>query len=121
MYRKHDRYKEELSNYFKEAKREVEEVMSKILSNPPPKLIQRLTTMMSSRLSGQSSQMKLVIALTTTEQAPIVPSSITSTRDKVHSLVDEIDSRVHCSLVIRYGFNNNSRREVATGLMIPWR
>jgi len=40
MYRKWDRYKEEMSNYFKEkAKREVEEVMSKILSNPPPELM----------------------------------------------------------------------------------
>jgi len=30
-----------MSNYFKEeAKREVEEVMSKILSNPPPELMQ---------------------------------------------------------------------------------
>ena len=40
MYRKRDRYKEKMSNYFKEkAKREVEEVMSKILFDPPPKLM----------------------------------------------------------------------------------
>ena len=53
MYRKRDLYKEEMSNYFKEeAKREVEEVTSKILSNPPPELMQRLATTMSSQLSG---------------------------------------------------------------------
>ena len=75
MYRKRDRYKAEMSNYFKEeAKREVEEVMSKILSNPPPELMQRLATAMSSQLSGQQPpQMQLVVAPTTTEQAPVVP------------------------------------------------
>jgi len=69
MYRKRDRYKEEMSNYFKEkAKREVEEVMHKILSNPPPKLMQRLATAMSSQLSGQQPpQMQLVVTPTTTE------------------------------------------------------
>jgi len=56
----------------------------------------------------------------TTEQAPVVPSSIASTKDKVRYPVDEIDSLVPCSLVIRYGFNNNHTREVATGLEIPW-
>ena len=123
MYRKRDRYKAEMSNYFKEeAKREVEEVMSKILSNPPPELMQRLATAMSSQLSGQQPpQMQLVVAPTTTEQAPVVPSSIASTGDKVRYPVDEIDSPVPCSLVIRYGFNNNRTREVATGLAIPGR
>ena len=74
MYRKRDRYKAEMSNYFKEeAKREVEEVMSKILSNPPPELMQRLVTAMSSQLSGQQPpQMQLGVAPTTTEQAPLV-------------------------------------------------
>ena len=112
-----------MSNYFKkEAKREVEEVMSKILSNPPPELMQRLATAMSSQLSGQQPpQMQLVVAPTTTEQAPVVPSSIASTGDKVRYPVDEIDSPVPCSLVIRYGFNNNRTREVATGLAIPGR
>jgi len=58
MYRKRDHYKEEMSNYFKEeAKREFEEVMSKILSNPPPELIQRMATAMSSQLSGQPPHM----------------------------------------------------------------
>ena len=122
MYRKRDRYKEEMSNYFKEeAKREVKEVMSKILSNPPPELMQRLATAMSSQLSGQPPQMHLVVATTTTEQAPVVLSSIASIGDKVRYPVDEIDSPVPCSLVIRYSFNNNRTREVATGLAISGR
>jgi hypothetical protein len=53
MYRKRDRYKEELSNFFKEeAKKEVEQVMNKMLSDPPPELMQRLASAMSSQLSG---------------------------------------------------------------------
>ena len=122
MYKKRDRYKEEMSHYFEEAKREVEEVMSKTLSNPPLELMQRLVTAMSSQLSRQQPpQMQLVVAPTTTEQAPVVPSSITSTGDKVRYPVDEIDNPVPCSLVIRYGFNNNRTREVAIGLAIPGR
>jgi len=74
---------------------------------------------MSSQLSGQQPpQMQLVAASTTIEQAPVVPSSIVSTGDKVRYLVDEIDSPAPCSLVIRYGFNNNHTREIATGLAI---
>jgi len=84
--------------------------MSKILPNPPPELMQRLATTMSSQLSGQPPQMQLVVAPTTTEQAPVVPSSIAPTGDKVRYPVDEIDSPVPCSLVIRYGFNNNRTR-----------
>jgi len=54
MYRKHDRYKEELSNFFKEeAKKEVKQVMNKMLSDPPPELMQRLASAISSQLSGQ--------------------------------------------------------------------
>jgi len=76
---------------------------------------------MSIQLSGQPPQMQLVVAPTITEQAPVVPRSIASTRGKVCYLVDEIDSPVPCSLVIRYGFNNNRTREVALGLVIPGR
>jgi len=40
MYRKHGRYKEELSNFFEEeAKKEVGQVMNKMLSDPPPELM----------------------------------------------------------------------------------
>jgi hypothetical protein len=35
-YKKHDGYKEEIKSYFEEAKKEFQEMMSKILSDPPP-------------------------------------------------------------------------------------
>jgi hypothetical protein len=39
LYRKRDQYKEELSDYFKqEANKEFKDLMSQMLSNPPPKL-----------------------------------------------------------------------------------
>ena len=111
-----------MSNYFnEEAKKEAEDVMSEILSNPPPELMQRLVTVMSSQLSGQSPQTQLVVAPTTTEQASVVPSSVASIGDKVCYPIDEIDSLVPCSLVIRYGFNNNRTRVIATGLAISGR
>ena len=100
--------------------------MSKILSNPPPELMQRLATAMSSQLSGQQPpQMQIVVAPTTTEQAPVIPSSIASTKDKVRYPIDEIDSPMPCSLVIRYRFNNNctkgsSHRTCDPGAPIPW-
>jgi len=89
-----------------------------MLSDPPPELMQRLASVMSSQMSGQPCQMQLVVAPTTTQQAPIVLSSVASTRNKDRYLVAEIESPVHCSLVIRYGFNNNHTRKVATGLVI---
>jgi len=68
MYRERDRYKEELSNFFKEeAKKEVEQVMNKMLSDPPPELMQRLVSAMSSQLCGQPRQMQLVVAPTTSQ------------------------------------------------------
>jgi len=66
MYRKHDRYKEESSNFFKEeAKKEVEQVINEMLSDPSPDLMQQLASVMSSQLSGQPRQMQLVVAPTT--------------------------------------------------------
>ena len=62
--------------------------------------------------------MQLVVTPTTTKQAPVVPSSVASIGDKVCYLVDKINSPVPCSLVIRYEFNNNCTRKVATGLVI---
>jgi hypothetical protein len=48
LYKKHDRYKEELSDYFKqEAKKEFKNLMSQMLSNPPPELMQQLVSAMS--------------------------------------------------------------------------
>jgi hypothetical protein len=41
LYKKRDQYKEELSDYFKqEAKKEFKDLMSQMLSNPPPELMQ---------------------------------------------------------------------------------
>jgi len=95
MYRKRDRYKEELSNFFKEeAKKEVKHVMDKMLSGPPPELMQRLASAMSSQLSGQPRQTQLVVASTTSQQAPMVPSSVASTGNKDPYLIDEIENPV---------------------------
>ena len=111
-----------MSNFFKEeAKKQVEQVMNKMPSDPPPELMQQLVSAMSSQLSGQPRQMQLVVAPTTSQQAPVVPSSVASTGNKDRYPVDEIESPVRCSLVIRCGLNNNCTREVATGLAIPRR
>jgi hypothetical protein len=124
-YKKHDRYKEEMKSYFKkEAKKDFQEMMSKILSDPHPELMQHLASAMSAQqMSTQAPQMQLVpttqplvIQCTTT-----IPSSAVSTANKVHYPVDDIDRAVACSLVIRYGINNHRTREVAVGLAIPGR
>jgi hypothetical protein len=48
LYKKCDRYKEEWSDYFKqEAKKEFKDLMSQMLSNPPPKSMQQLVSAMS--------------------------------------------------------------------------
>jgi hypothetical protein len=45
LYKKRDRYKEELLDYFKqEAKKEFKDLMSQMLSNPPPELMQLLAS-----------------------------------------------------------------------------
>jgi hypothetical protein len=56
-----------------------------------------------------------------TQCTTTIPSSVASTINKVHYLVDDIDRPVACSLVIRYGINNHRTREVAVGLAIPGR
>jgi hypothetical protein len=48
-----------------------------------------------------------------------VPSSIASTANKVHYLLDDITRPVMCTLVIRYGINNNHTKKVRTGVVIP--
>jgi hypothetical protein len=51
LYKKRDRYKEVLSDYFKqEAKKEFKDLMSQMLSNPPPELMQQLASAMSVQL-----------------------------------------------------------------------
>jgi hypothetical protein len=48
LYKKCDRYKEYLSDYFKqEAKKEFKDLMSQMLSNPPLELMQQLASVMS--------------------------------------------------------------------------
>jgi hypothetical protein len=48
MYKKHDQYKEVMAYYFKEeAKKECNDQMSQMLSNPPLGLTQQLTSVMS--------------------------------------------------------------------------
>ena len=50
-----------------------------------------------------------------------IQSSVASTANKVHYLVDDIANPTPCSIVIRYSINNHRTREVATGLVIPGR
>jgi len=48
MYKKRDRYKEVMADYFKEeAKKDFRDMMSQMLSNPPPELMQQLASAMS--------------------------------------------------------------------------
>jgi hypothetical protein len=123
-YKKRDRYKEEMKSYFKEeAKKDFQEMMSQILSDPPPVLMQHLASAMSAQqMSTQAPQMQLV---PTTQplvtQYTTIPSNVASTANKVHYPVDDIDRPVACSQVIRYGINNHRTREVAIGLAIPGR
>jgi hypothetical protein len=51
-----------MKSYFKEeAKKDFQEMMSQILSNPPPELMQRLASVMSAQqMSTQAPQMQLV-------------------------------------------------------------
>jgi hypothetical protein len=50
-----------------------------------------------------------------------IPSSVTSTGNKVCYPVDDITRPVTCTLVIRYGINNNRTKKVGTGIAIPGR
>jgi hypothetical protein len=114
-YKKRDRYKEEIESYFKEeAKKGFQEMMSKILSDPPPELMQRLASAMSAQqMSTQAPQMQLVPITQplVTQCTTTMPSSVASTTNKVHYPVDDIDRPVACSLVIRYGINNHHTRQ----------
>jgi hypothetical protein len=46
----------------------------------------------------------------------IVPSSVASTGNEVRYPVDDITRPVMCTLVIRYGINNNRTKKVETGI-----
>jgi len=125
LYKKRDRYKEEMANYFKEeAKKEFKGLMSEMLSNPPPELMQQLA--MASAMSVQqmtTPQMQIIPAAQTpaSTEGTTIPSSVASTGNKVRYPVDDITRPVACTLVIRYGINNQRTKKVATGLAIPGR
>jgi hypothetical protein len=111
-----------MKSYFKEeVKKDFQEMMSQILSDPPPELMQRLTSAMSAQqMSSQAPQMQLVPTTQplVTQCTATIPSSVASTTNKVHYPVDDIDRPVACSLFIRYGINNHRTREVAISLAI---
>ena len=121
-YRKRDRYKEQMASYWKEeAKKEFIEFMEKLVDNPPPELMQKLASaVVSGQQVTQAPQMQLVPVVSQQTVAE-VPSSVASTGNKVKYPVDDIVTPVDCSLVIRYGINNQKTREVATGKAIPGR
>ena len=125
LYKKRDRYKEEMADYFKEeAKKEFKGLMSEMLSNPPPELMQQLA--MASAMSVQqmtTPQMQIIPAAQTpaSTEGTTIPSSVASTGNKVRYPVDDITRPVACTLVIRYGINNKRTKKVATGLAIPGR
>jgi len=108
-----------MARYLKEeAKKEFREMMGKLLQDPPPELMQKLASAVSNQqMSAQAPQMQLVPVVS---QCPTdIPSSVTSTTNKVHYPVDDIVAPMPCSLVIRYGINNHRTREVAMGKAIP--
>jgi hypothetical protein len=123
LYKKRDRYKEEMANYFKEeAKKEFKGLMSEMLLNPPLELMQQLA--MASAMPVQqmtTPQMQIILAAQTlaSTEGTTIPSSVASTGNKVRYLIDDITRPVACTLVIRYGINNQCTKKVATGLAIP--
>jgi hypothetical protein len=121
LYKKHDRYKEELSDYFKqEAKKEFKDLMSQMLSNPPPELMQQLASAMSvQQMTTPHLQIILAAQPPACTDCTTVPSSISSTGNKVCYPVDDITRPVMCTLVIRYGINNNRTKNVGTCIAIP--
>jgi hypothetical protein len=69
-------------------------------------------------LSAPQMQLVPTTQLLVTQCTTTIPSSVTSTTNKVHYPVDNIDMPVACSLVIRYGINNHRTRKVVVGLAI---
>jgi len=93
-YKKCDRYKEQMANYLqKGAKKDFQEMMGKLLENPPPKLMQKLVSAVSNQqMSTQAPQMQLVPVVSQPLVAPsetIIPSSATSKANKDHYPVDD--------------------------------
>jgi hypothetical protein len=123
LYKKHDRYKEEMANYFKEkAKKEFKGLMSEMLSNPTLELMQQLASAMSVQ-QMTTPQMQIIPAAQppASTEGTTITSSIASKGNKVRYPVDDITRPVACTLVIRYGINNQRTKKVAIGLAIPGR
>jgi hypothetical protein len=121
LYKKCDRYKEKLSNYFKqEAKKEFKDLMSQMLSNPPLELMQQLASAMSvQQMTNPQLQIILGAQSRASTDSTIIPSSVASTKNKVCYPVDDITRPVTCTLVIRYGINNNRTKKVGICVTIP--
>jgi hypothetical protein len=123
LYKKRDRYKKELSDYFKqEAKKEFKDLMSQMLSNPPLELMQQLASAMTVQ-QMTTPQLQIILAA----QPPVstdcttIPSFVASTGNKVHYSVDDITRPVTYTPLIRYSINNNRMKKVGTGVAIPGR
>jgi hypothetical protein len=120
LYKKRDRYKEELSDYFKkEAKKEFKDMMSQMLSKPQPELMQQLVSEMSVQ-QMTTPQLQIIPAAqpSASTDCTTIPSSVASMGNKVRYPVDDITRPVTCTLVIRYGINNNHTKKVGTSIAI---
>jgi hypothetical protein len=93
-----------------------------MISNPSPKLMQQLPSVMSvQQMTTPQMQIILVAQPPSSTDRTTVPRSIAPTGNKVCYPVDDITRLVACTLVIRYVINNNRMKKVATGLAIPGR
>jgi hypothetical protein len=97
-----------MTNYFKEeAKKELKGLMSEMLSNPPLELIHQLASAMYvQQMTTPHMQIIPAAQPSASTEGTTIPSSIVSTGNKVRYPVDDITRLVTCTLVIRYGINN---------------
>ena len=104
------------------AKKEFKDLMSQMLSNPPPELMQQLASAMYVQ-QMTTPQIQIIPAAQppASTDCTTFPSSVASTGNKVRYPVDDITRPMACTLVIRYGINNKRTKKVATGLAIPGR
>jgi hypothetical protein len=123
MYKKSDRYKEAMRDFFKEeAKQEMKQMLVELMANPDSEIRQQLASVMSIQQvpTMQPQQMQMVITQEAME-CPVVPSSIGSTGNREQYAVDDIVDPTACSLVISYGITNVRTKEVATDLVFTGR
>jgi hypothetical protein len=123
LYKKRDRYKEELSDYFKQ---EAKERVQRLDVSNAIKSSTRIDAAVGkcdvcSKMTTPQLQIILAAQSSACTDCTTVPSSIASTGNKVCYPVDDITRLVTCTLVIRYGINNNRTKKVGTGIAIPGR